>query len=233
MHIAAGQSYIDLIPFLLAVLVMPVLSVYGGRKIGTETPLMRRYGFTLLRGVAVTILLLLYWQALGRPLATLGLDMPVSMIGLAMLALVGVVAIVFVIQLLRLPRTIKPEQLERLRTQIREIRILPRTTPELLVFLLVAIMAGIWEELLFRGFLIWFLTPYATVWGAVILSTVVFALGHLYQGWKGIPRSGGIGLLLAIGYVLSGSLWWLMALHALVDLFGGIAAWRATRLMPD
>jgi membrane protease YdiL (CAAX protease family) len=67
------------------------------------------------------------------------------------------------------------------------------------------------------------------VLGAVVLSTIVFAIGHLYQGWRGMLRAGGIGLAFAIWYVESGSLWWLMALHTLIDLFGGMLAWRLLR----
>ena len=93
-------------------------------------------------------------------------------------------------------------------------------------------VAGIWEELLFRGFLIWFLAPYAGVVGAVAISTLAFGLGHAYQGWRGIPRTGVIGLILAAAYVAGGSLWWVMAAHALLDLYGGLLAWRISR-MPE
>ena len=112
---------------------------------------------------------------------------------------------------------------------MRQIKILPRSNGEFALFLGVALVAGIWEELLYRGFLIWFLIPYANAAGAIYLSSAAFAIGHLYQGWRGIPRAGAVGLIFAAAYVLSGSLWWLMALHALVDLFGGCFAWRLMR----
>ena len=232
MHLAAGQSALDLIPFAAAVVVMPLVSIYNGTRIAKapDAPLIPRYAQTLARGVFVTLLLLGLWKYAGRPFATLGLDWPVSEIGLILLGLVGLAMLVLGAQIVFFSRIAKPGRIAALRVQIREIKILPRTTPELLVFLLVACMAGVWEELLYRGFLLWFLAPYLTIWGAVALSTAVFALGHIYQGWKGLPRAGGIGLLFAIGYVFSFSLWWLIALHALVDLFGGLAAWRVMRL---
>jgi membrane protease YdiL (CAAX protease family) len=68
-----------------------------------------------------------------------------------------------------------------------------------------------------------------SLWGAVVLSTAVFALGHVYQGWRGIPRAGFLGLLFAVGYVATASLWWLIALHALVDVYGGFVAWSVMR----
>ena len=234
MHLATGQNALDLIPFLAAVVVMPLVSIYNGSRIARapDAPLIPRYAQTLARGVAVTLLLLGLWKYKGRPFDALGLDWPVSEIGLILLALVGLATVVLGAQIVFFSRVAKPSRLAAFRAQIREIKILPRTTNELLVFLLVAGMAGVWEELLYRGFLLWFLEPYLTIWGAVALSTAVFALGHIYQGWKGIPRAGGIGLLFAIGYVFSASLWWLIALHALVDLFGGLAAWRVMRTPP-
>ena len=232
MHLSAGQSALDLIPFAAAVVVMPLVSIYNGTRIAKapDAPLIPRYAQTLARGVAVTLLLLGLWTYAGRPLASLGLDWPVSQIGLILLGVVGVATLILGAQIVFFSRIAKPSRIAALRATIREIKILPRTTGELLVFLLIAIMAGVWEELLYRGFLLWFLEPYLTIWGAVALSTAVFALGHIYQGWKGIPRAGGIGLLFAIGYVFSASLWWLIALHGLVDLFGGLAAWRVMRM---
>lgn len=232
MHLAAGQNALDLIPFAAAVVVMPLVSIYNGTRIAKapDAPLIPRYAQTLARGVAVTLLVLGLWTYAGRPLDALGLDWPVRETGLVLLGLVGLATLILGAQIVFFSRVAKPGRLAAFRAAIREIKILPRTTNELLVFLLVAIMAGVWEELLYRGFLLWFLKPYLTIWGAVALSTAVFALGHIYQGWKGIPRAGGIGLLFAIGYVFSASLWWLIALHALVDLFGGLAAWRVMRM---
>ncbi len=232
MHLAAGQSPLDLVPFVLAVLVLPLFSIFNGRVIARapDASLIPRYAQTIARGVIVTLLLLGLWRWTGRPLATLGLDIPVGESGLIMLGAVALAALVLGGQLVFLLKITKPARLAALRSQVRDLKILPRNTRELFVFLIVAMMAGIWEELLYRGFLLWFLEPYITLWGAAAVSTAVFALGHIYQGWKGLPRAGGLGLLFAVGYVFSGSLWWLIALHALIDLFGGLAAWRVMRL---
>lgn len=42
----------------------------------------------------------------------------------------------------------------------------------------VAVLAPIWEELVFRGFLVASLTRYFPQWGAVLLSALVFAMCH-------------------------------------------------------
>ena len=41
-----------------------------------------------------------------------------------------------------------------------------------------------------------------------------------------------LGGVFALAYVLTHSLWWVMAAHALVDLWGGTLGWRVMR-MPE
>jgi len=230
MHLANGQSALDLALFVLAAAVLPVFSIHSGTRVAKDPaqPLIPRYWLTVARGVVVTALLLGLWRLEARPLDALGLGTPAGA-GLYCFAIVGILAFVMAGQVVFFERIVKPARLAKLRAQLPELKILPRNGSELAVFLLVAVMAGIWEELLYRGFLIWFLAPYATLWGAVALSTAVFALGHVYQGWRGIPRAGLLGLLFAVGYVVTRSLWWLMALHALVDVYGGLIAWSVMR----
>lgn len=231
MHFATGQSALDLIPFVLAIAALPLYSVYSGTRMARNpgASLVPRYWQTVARGVVATIVVLGVWRLATRPLSVLGLGVPINPLGLYCLVAVGIVAFLMTLQIVFFARFVKPARIAKLRAQLPHMKILPRNGSELGVFLLVAVMAGIWEELLYRGFLIWFLAPYVTLWGAVALSTAVFGLGHIYQGWQGVPRSGAIGLLFAIGFVATGSLWWLIAAHALIDLYGGFVAWSVMR----
>jgi len=231
-HLAFGQTVYDVLLVVYAALVMPALSARNGRKLSPDAPLAPRYLRMMLRGWLAAAATAALWTFTKRPPAALGLDIPLGaggMIGLAIACAVLVVAIV--VQLL-LPRLMTPQRRERLRGQMRAIKILPRSTVELLLFLGVSLTAGVWEELVYRGFLFWFIAPYAGIAGAVVLSTLVFGIGHVYQGWRGALNASVLGLLFAIGYALSRSLWWLMLIHALVDAFGGLVAWRVLR-MPD
>jgi membrane protease YdiL (CAAX protease family) len=102
------------------------------------------------------------------------------------------------------------------------------------VFLLLSLTAGVWEELLYRGFLVGFLEPRAGLLAAVVLSSAIFGLGHVYQGRRGILNTGLVGLVFAGLYALTRSLWWLMLAHALVDMAGGVVAFRiAARVRVD
>lgn len=229
--LANGQGLPDLTIFVLAAAVFPVLSIYRGKRIADNptASLAPRYIGMIARGLATAALTLGVWRMYGRPWETLGLDIPLSAAGRYGLAFAGVLGLAAALPIVFIDRFAKPERQARLRAQMRRIRILPGSDSEFMLFVAVALVAGFWEELLYRGFLIWFLTPYASAAGAIYLSSAAFAIGHLYQGWRGIPRAGAIGLVFAAAYVLSGSLWWLMALHAIVDLFGGGFAWRLMR----
>lgn len=227
----ADRSLADHALAFLAIVVMPALSVVSGRKIGKagEASLRARYLLTLLRGMAIAVAVVFVWSRSGRSFSQLGLDWPPHSWGLyALFASCALIPLI-VLQLLFLPRLVR-NKLPEVIKQIDELKILPRTGNELMLFLLVAISAGIWEELMYRGFLVWYLLPLGGTVAAVVLSSLIFGAGHLYQGWKGLPRTAAIGLAFATGYVLTGSLWWAMLAHALVDIYGGLAGWRVRRL---
>jgi hypothetical protein len=73
------------------------------------------------------------------------------------------------------------------------------------------------------------LSPWLGWWGAAALSLSFFAIGHLYQGWDGVLRTGMVGALYTLIVAIFGSLWPAIALHALVDLGSGMMAWLALR----
>ena len=231
--LAEGQTVYDLLLVVFAALVIPALSVINGRRLARhpEAPLIPRYLRTMARGwLAVTAVVVL-WRVLHRDFATLGLDWPIGLPGQAGLALVAVAALANGLAVTFARRIVKPEWFAALREQMRRLKILPRTAPELLVFLAVSVTAGVWEELLYRGYLIWFLSAYGGTVLAVALSSVAFGLGHFYQGVRGVVTTTVLGLGFAVGYVVTGSLWWLMGAHALVDLTGGFMGWRVLRVM--
>ena len=71
-----------------------------------------------------------------------------------------------------------------------------------------SITAGVVEEIVYRGFVLWYLANFMPLWAALLLSSVFFGLGHSYQGKSGALRTGLVGLVFAILYVMSGSIWW-------------------------
>jgi len=116
----------------------------------------------------------------------------------------------------------KPAGLAALLRQIEKLSfILPQSARERLWWALVSITAGICEEYLFRGFLLYYLhiSPWKARLGfAIPLACLVFGLGHLYQGVKGAFGSAAVGFLLFLLFLGTGNLLWPMVLHALADL---------------
>lgn len=80
-------------------------------------------------------------------------------------------------------------------------------------FFTAAIAAPIFEEILFRGFLLPSLTRYFPVWGAIALSSLLFAIAHLSLS-EVLPLTV-LGMVLGFVYVRSRNLLSSMLLHSL------------------
>jgi membrane protease YdiL (CAAX protease family) len=109
-----------------------------------------------------------------------------------------------------------------LAVQLRPVAaLLPRTPTERRWFALLALTAGICEELLYRGFGL-----VALRWAApdigkpalIAVTGVAFGLAHLYQGRMGVTLTGLLGAYFAWMAISAGSLLPVMLLHALLDV---------------
>jgi membrane protease YdiL (CAAX protease family) len=102
-------------------------------------------------------------------------------------------------------------------------QLLPRNREERGAFALLSLAAGFGEEIAYRGFLIPVLAVLVgSGWMAALLSSVAFGALHAYQGWLGIIRTACLGLLLAAGFIVSGTLWPAILAHAILDLLAGL-----------
>ncbi|WP_340678946.1 CPBP family intramembrane glutamic endopeptidase [Paraglaciecola sp.] len=105
---------------------------------------------------------------------------------------------------------------------------MPADTQELRWFTLgVSFSAGICEELLFRGFLLSTLTEVTGIVGSIVFTSVMFGLCHVYQGWSNVFRTSVLGLIICTVYLLSDSILIAIALHALLDIYGGVLGFIA------
>jgi membrane protease YdiL (CAAX protease family) len=99
--------------------------------------------------------------------------------------------------------------------------LIPRNWAEVAHAALLSLNAGFSEELYFRlllPLLLAILIGHAVP--AFVLAALFFGFSHFYQGIVGILATTIIGLALTVVYLLSGSIWDAVALHALIDLFG-------------
>ncbi len=110
-------------------------------------------------------------------------------------------------------------------------KLMPHNPVESLAFVALVCTVALCEEFLYRGFL------FAVFWrwgdssylAAALLSSVLFALAHLYQGWKGLTTTFVLGVVFAGVRIWTSSLVPGMAAHLAVDLIAGLAAQRFVR----
>jgi len=98
--------------------------------------------------------------------------------------------------------------------------LLPRSRQERFWFGAISFGAGVSEELVFRGFFLYYLSvylPHLNTLENVLLISASFGLGHIYQGRVGAIAAGVLGVVFAGIYLVTGSLLLPMALHAAVD----------------
>lgn len=102
--------------------------------------------------------------------------------------------------------------------------LMPRNNAETVWTALLSINAGVGEEMFFRltlPLLIALVTGSAIAGFAV--AALTFGLAHVYQGWVGVVATTLLGVAFTAVYLISGSIFWPMALHAVFDLLGLVA----------
>lgn len=100
--------------------------------------------------------------------------------------------------------------------------VVPTTKVEWVLFVALAITAGVCEEFLYRGYA---LTKVAELSGSllagVVASALAFGAAHWYQGRMGMIGAGLSGFLYALLFIATGSLWPCIFGHIAQDIFGG------------
>jgi membrane protease YdiL (CAAX protease family) len=222
---------LDHVIFVVLAVVMPLRArayAFGRlrRATAAAVPQVRRslYHQGMMVQWSVVALTLGVWLARGRAWGDLGLAPRITPGLLGVVAGIAILALYIWNQAHRRPPA--ADTLAALRVRLEHLeRMLPHTADELSTFNRLAITAGICEEILFRGFLLWYLQHALGPLPAAVLASVIFGVGHLYQGWKGVLQTGALGGFLIGVYVVSGSLYAGMLLHALMDLHAGRSAY--------
>ncbi len=112
------------------------------------------------------------------------------------------------------------------------LELMPRSSQEMLGFLVLSAVAAIAEEYMFRGYMLHVLAEWsASVPVAVVLTTLSFGLAHGYQRLMGVLRATALGALLAVAVVETGSLFPAIVAHFWINAAVGLGLWRW--LFPD
>jgi membrane protease YdiL (CAAX protease family) len=90
--------------------------------------------------------------------------------------------------------------------------------PQIVLALLLVAVVAVTEETIFRGYLLLRLgASLRSMFWAVILSSVIFSIGHGYEGTAGVATVGVMGVVFALIYLWRGSLAAPMVIHFLQD----------------
>ena len=215
----------------------PVAGVFGFRRLmrkiaaGHPVDRLHVYRNTMIGHWALLVIALLLWWTAGRPWSGLGLywsSEPAWETALG--AAFVVIAIAVLLRQLREVGRTDARTLAKLRNRLGSLEaIVPRSPSELRRFHAVSFTAGVVEELLWRGYLIWYLSQAWSLGVAALLSTVAFGIAHGYQGWRQVPSITAVGAALTGLYLLTGTLWASIALHIAIDVLQGRLGYAITR----
>ena len=177
-----------------------------------------RVYWVIMAGLGVpTILIAGRWIMLARPWSALWLLPPRGWRLVAGMLGVLAVAALWHWQARKLAR-LSADRRAALRARSAHLLTLaPRTSGEYGWWLCVSITAGVCEELLYRGFLVWALQAWVGLWLAAALSVAVFGAVHAYQG-KDMVRPAVVGALLQGFALLTGSILPNIVVHAMLDV---------------
>jgi uncharacterized protein len=221
------------VPILIAWATAERLWIYPWfvRRIASGAPGARKqlYWSVLAPEWGLTAAILWLWRAQGRAWAALflGISAPMPRFAIGMALAAAMVAL-----LVHQRRTVlaRPELLEVVRRKIANSEALvPHAQDERGLFAALSVTAGVCEEIIFRGFLIWYFWVWTGPWWALLISSAIFGFGHIYQGIRQVPKTGTVGAVLGGVVLLAGSLWPAMILHAALDLNSGDLGYHAFR----
>lgn len=165
------------------------------------------------------------WRSIARFLTPENLGLAVRSPGLTAIITAGMAIALCSLQYFGI-RRIASTPIEAV-SRMREIslRLMPRSLIEALAFSALAVTAAVCEEFIYRGFVYAVLqTTTGSITIAVVASSALFSLAHLYQGRKGLVPTFILGLAFAISRWATGNLIAATVTHLIVDLLAGYIA---------
>ena len=226
-----NNSLIIVVALLVGVIFPAYALLYGGktRQLLVDHPHKRMQVYRI---TSIQLIILMMMALL--PIWVYGLA--ANSIGLGFMSqpfwIIGLLAISFLVLWLLNLLKITPESAAKLVKQNERVQFLmPTNIREYKMTVLLSFIAGICEEVIYRGFLLWFLLDYLPLIPAIILANLPFALAHLTS--TGIKNTLGAFILALIftgAFLLTRSLWLPIVLHILVDLYSMTMAYKASQV---
>jgi membrane protease YdiL (CAAX protease family) len=222
-------GFIDHFLVLILGLVLPFFSgIRGSEKLGDiyfSEPVRRRFYLSnslVLWIMAAVVMGIWYWS--GRSFSLMGFMLPKPGWVAPVLAIaLGVLYLADILYSLLSPEALRKTH----ETWESGVPFLPERLRELPAYVLMCISAGFCEEVMYRGFLVtYFIDPMdqGFPWLAAVFPAVLFSMAHFYQGYKAMFKIMLLSALFALIFIFSGSLLYVVIIHFLIDLFGGLLA---------
>ncbi len=216
--------------FIIAI-VYPIAGFVGFRRLlrrvaaGESINRSQLYRNTIIGHWTLLLMCMAMWAEAARPWTALGFNLQLNL-WFALAAALTVLGIAVLLMQLRQVKNATQEEINGLKERFGKLSIiLPQNGNELARFYGLSITAGIVEEILWRGFLIWYLSQFMPLWAAALVSVIGFGLAHAYQGIAHLPQVTAVGAAFTGLYLLSGSIWLPVILHAAVDILQGRLAY--------
>jgi membrane protease YdiL (CAAX protease family) len=167
------------------------------------------------------------WRAYAHHISADELGLVIHSPGATALVTTGLVLLLSVLQYVGIRQTALLPTTSYSRLREISLRLMPRSLVEALAFSALAVTASLCEEFLYRGFI--FAVLYlvsGSVLLAIVGSSLLFGLAHLYQGPRGLITTFVLGLIFAATRHWIGNLVPVIAAHLVVDLMAGYVAPR-------
>ncbi|BCW90295.1 hypothetical protein sos41_34630 [Alphaproteobacteria bacterium SO-S41] len=207
---------ITLIALLLAAVPARALVRSQSAETWRDRPRLTRY-FATMRDIALLLAALAFlWVNAKRPIAWLGLDIPIGPPGLIGLAIAA--ALIGVLGLASARARPRPDM-----KRPDAAAMFPETPEEQRAFVALGLFVGIGWELLYRGYLLWALTPLIGQVAAIALAGTAYGVAHGFKSWPQFIGSIVMSLLFTVAYVATESLWWLMLIHTALGFVGWLS----------
>lgn len=232
-----SPSFADHVIMVIMGIILPAFAVMQGKtemeemEFDTQSKVDMYFGNGLTMWI-ITLILAFVWFFSGRPLYEIGFEFPQFNGNLwAILTLIFIV--LYAIDAWSEMRNDAARQATKERLQ-EDVPFLPTNTLELQHFAILSLTAGFCEEVIFRGYFIQYFLSFTGVsplgqFVAVALPGVIFALSHLYQGWKAVAKIMVLAIIFGYIFLETQSIWIVVILHFLVDFVGGYLAMKLFR----
>ena len=169
---------------------------------------------------------LVYWRYLARGYTNLQLGIGVPDVFRSVIA-AGILSIILTVNQLASVRFLSRLPHDK-RGFVAEFarRMMPHAGSEILGFTALVATVAVCEEFLYRGFVQAVFSGIAGPVVAMVVSSVLFAVGHIYQGRRGLLATFVVGVLFAVARQWTGSLIPSIIAHFVTDFCAGIASWK-------